>query len=370
MLIILTGKSGSGKDSVLNELVNEYDAERIVTATTRPMREGETDGIDYHFKTNEEFEKLIESGEVFEHRAYNTLVEGKPDTWYYGSLKQELDPDKDYVTVVDMQGANDYINAYGKENCFVVNITVDDKVREERAMERGSFDKTEWDRRVADDNVKFSDETMRGIVNFSIDNTYSGIDEATYAIVEALESFKSVNRSDNEHYIVVAGWHDYSYYEEPECRFVTYRASNLDRMIKEENFYTKLVGELLEENKRCAQERTEKEAFQNETENVTSDKLQEYEPCGYHCIFAMINLEDENNVIECISRWENGEAAVCIHSVLYEDGAVDVGIDSDVESEEAEAIALCVEETMKEIGETYFNVEFERDKKKGEKERD
>ena len=170
MLVILVGMSGSGKDTVLRDLVENKGFDPIVSTTTRPMREGEQDGVDYHFTTREAFEKGIEEGKFLEYRAYDTLVGGKPDTWYYGSPKYELDPKKNYAVVLDIQGAKDYLAYYGKENTLVVELFVPDAIREERAAARGSFDKTEWDRRLADDKIKFSKEATEGVVDVTICN--------------------------------------------------------------------------------------------------------------------------------------------------------------------------------------------------------
>ena len=165
MVLILAGKSGSGKDAIQNILKEEYGFQPIVSTTTRPIREGEEEGVAYHFISKEEFLKGIDEDRFLEYRSYDTLVDGKPDTWYYGSEKLNLDPNQDYVVVLDIQGAKDFVNYYGKDNCYTVEIQVDDAIREERASHRGSFDKTEWDRRAADDAAKFSYEKTSEICN-------------------------------------------------------------------------------------------------------------------------------------------------------------------------------------------------------------
>lgn len=154
MITILIGKSGSGKDTIREALVNRGYIP-LVTTTSRPMREGETDGVQYHFVSKETFIHNINNDQFIEYRTYNTLVNGIPDVWFYGTKKEELDPEKDYVIVLDLTGAKSFIDHYGRENCFVVNIEVSDSVRKERAKNRGSFDETEWNRRLADDAVKF-----------------------------------------------------------------------------------------------------------------------------------------------------------------------------------------------------------------------
>lgn len=57
MLKILMGKSAAGKDTLLNKLVAQGKYKPIISYTTRPMREGETDGVEYHFVTETQFSK-------------------------------------------------------------------------------------------------------------------------------------------------------------------------------------------------------------------------------------------------------------------------------------------------------------------------
>ena len=57
MLIILMGKSGAGKDTIQNEIIDRYNFNRFVSTTTRPMRKGEVNGREYHFVSVEEFKK-------------------------------------------------------------------------------------------------------------------------------------------------------------------------------------------------------------------------------------------------------------------------------------------------------------------------
>lgn len=232
MLTILVGMSGSGKDAIQKELVNpdnQYNTERLVTATTRPMREGEQDGIDYHFMSREDFLKSVEAENFIEHRSYHTLVEGKPDTWYYGSLKKELDPEKDYCIILDVQGAKDFVEYYGKENCFVVEIVVRDDIREQRAMARGSFDKTEWDRRLDDDRVKFSPAQTESVVNYTIDNSFGDVDDAVCDLLDAFEAYVAYEKEADKLYRVYAEQSNYGYYDPPETVYKVYDVEELKK---------------------------------------------------------------------------------------------------------------------------------------------
>ncbi len=162
MITIYFGKSASGKDTFMKKCLATGKCKPIVSYTTRPMREGEKNGADYNFVTPEEFRKIEDQGKMLESRSYDTLVGGKHDTWHYGSPR--INPDEDYVAVLDIDGIRQYINAYSKDKIKLIYVFVEDNIRESRAKARGSFDKTEWDRRMADDAIKFSDKALSSLV--------------------------------------------------------------------------------------------------------------------------------------------------------------------------------------------------------------
>ena len=182
MITVLCGKSASGKDTLFKELI-ERGFEPIISTTSRPMREGETEGKEYNFVTREEFEKRLAEGRFLEHRSYDTLVNGNPDTWYYGMEKREYDRGKDYLVILDLEGAKAFKEAY-KDDVFVVGIEAPDTRRKEWAESRGSFDETEWNRRFEDDRVKFSPENMTEMCDTVIQNTTS-VENLMYQFAQA-----------------------------------------------------------------------------------------------------------------------------------------------------------------------------------------
>lgn len=101
ILVILSGPSGVGKDSVLDELKKIYDISVCRTATTRQMRENETNGVDYDFFSKAEFEKRISENYFLEY-AY---IHGN----YYGTPKTNVDDlistGNNVVLKIDVQGA-------------------------------------------------------------------------------------------------------------------------------------------------------------------------------------------------------------------------------------------------------------------------
>ena len=101
-LIILVGCSASGKDTVMNRLIKEFDVKPVISYTTRPIRNCEQEGREYHFITEEEFERMKDNDEFVETRVYKT-VNGN---WYYGLPKNgiDLEDDNNYITILDFDG--------------------------------------------------------------------------------------------------------------------------------------------------------------------------------------------------------------------------------------------------------------------------
>ncbi|HEY5625773.1 MAG TPA: guanylate kinase [Dehalococcoidia bacterium] len=103
LLVILTGPSGAGKDTLAAAL-GSRPASTIgfaVTATTRPPRDGEADGRDYHFVSEAEFERMIREGEMLEHAIVYGQHKGVPTS----SVRRVLDQGKDVLLRTDVQGA-------------------------------------------------------------------------------------------------------------------------------------------------------------------------------------------------------------------------------------------------------------------------
>lgn len=170
MITILLGKSASGKDAVMRELRDKFGYEPIISHTTRPMREHEVEGKDYYFVSDDKFKSMIENDELIEYRSYSTTPGGQAQTWYYGVKKFDLDEDKNYITILDVDGTKEFLKYFGKENCKVFEIYASDYTRKSRAMKRGSFDELEWKRRFADDEKKFSSDRVIEVIGLRIIN--------------------------------------------------------------------------------------------------------------------------------------------------------------------------------------------------------
>lgn len=102
ILIVVSGFSGSGKGTIMNEIVHRYDNYALsVSATTRNPRPGETEGKEYFFKTVEEFEKMIAKDELIEYARYVDNYYGTPRAY----VEEQLEAGKDVILEIEIQGA-------------------------------------------------------------------------------------------------------------------------------------------------------------------------------------------------------------------------------------------------------------------------
>ena len=103
ILIVLSGFSGSGKGTIMKELMKKYSDQYAlsISATTRSPRPGETDGVEYFFKTKEQFEKMIADDELIEYAKYVDNYYGTPKAY----VEEQLSAGKDVILEIEIQGA-------------------------------------------------------------------------------------------------------------------------------------------------------------------------------------------------------------------------------------------------------------------------
>lgn len=127
-IIALFGESGSGKDTLAEGLKSlSTDYHRIVNCTTRAIRENETDGIDYHFLTTEQFGEYVLNGEMIEATDFNG--------WFYGTQFSALDADKINIGVFNIS-AIDALLQDPRLRVIPIYICVNPKERLVRALRR------------------------------------------------------------------------------------------------------------------------------------------------------------------------------------------------------------------------------------------
>lgn len=103
ILLVLSGFSGSGKGTVVKEVMKKYsDTYALsISATSRQPRPGERDGIEYFFKTREEFEEMIANDELVEYAQYVSNYYGTPKAY----VEEQLAAGKDVILEIEIQGA-------------------------------------------------------------------------------------------------------------------------------------------------------------------------------------------------------------------------------------------------------------------------
>lgn len=158
------GKSSSGKDTIYKMLLERHPQfHTVVPYTTRPIREGERDGVEYFFVGAEELHEMQEAEKIIEMRAYNT----KCGIWtYFTADDGQIDLDRyDYLmigTLVSYRALREY---FGEERLVPIYIEVEDGLRLSRALERERRQAkpkyAEMCRRFLADTEDFSEENIR-----------------------------------------------------------------------------------------------------------------------------------------------------------------------------------------------------------------
>lgn len=133
-IFYLMGKSASGKDTIYKRIKEQMPQLRtIVIYTTRPIREGEMDGVEYHFSDDKRLEELQKAGKVIELREYNT-VHG---IWKYFTVDDgQFDGEGHVLAIGTLESYLKLKEYFGAEKMVPLYIEVDDGIRLERALAR------------------------------------------------------------------------------------------------------------------------------------------------------------------------------------------------------------------------------------------
>ncbi len=192
-IFYLMGKSASGKDSIYKQLQKECpDLKSLVLYTTRPMRDGEQDGVEYHFIGEKQLDELEASGKVIERRRYQTVF----GPWDYATVDDgQIDLTRnDYLLIGTLDSYEKLRDYYGKQEMIPLYVTVDDGVRLERAIARERQQKepkyAELCRRFLADEADFAPERLAELdVTESFENRI--LEECVQAIRKRIRGSKS-----------------------------------------------------------------------------------------------------------------------------------------------------------------------------------
>ena len=185
-LFVVSGAAGTGKDSVVKALREAHpEIEKTVSATTRSPRPGEQEGVDYYYRTQEQFRQLIDTDQVVEYNFYNGN--------YYGTLRSEIEGRMKLgipvILVIEVEGAGNIKKMYpGATTIFV--LPPDMQELERRLRCRGTEDEETIQRRLkrAETEIANSVNYDEHVVNVEVDSCA----ESIYSIIQ----FKLQHGSD------------------------------------------------------------------------------------------------------------------------------------------------------------------------------
>ena len=186
-IIVITGKSSSGKNSLQNYLASNYDFVNLVSHTTRPPRPNESNGYDYYFINKEDFINMNNKDLFIETREYKVNTEIGNDIWYYGLSKMEYNICNVFnkVVIVDMKGFHELAEYIGRDNCFMLYLYCDDNIRKDRMISRGGMSPEEIDRRFKADDEDFKFAMVES--DLSVNTGDNSAEKIARFIAEVLE---------------------------------------------------------------------------------------------------------------------------------------------------------------------------------------
>jgi guanylate kinase len=164
-IFIVMGKSATGKDTIFKYLKDskELNLKSVIGYTTRPIRQGEIDGVEYYFVNEEKLQALKDNHKVIEHRAYNTMH----GIWNYFTVDDgQIDlKHSNYVLIGTLESFHQIRNYFGEDVVIPIYIEVEDGLRLTRAINREQQQETpkypELCRRFLADEEDFSESNLK-----------------------------------------------------------------------------------------------------------------------------------------------------------------------------------------------------------------
>jgi guanylate kinase len=181
-LILVIGRSGAGKDTLVRYAQGEFGAKSIPSYTDRPIRPTETDGVEHTFLTKEQFDDLLTKEHVF---AYTQI--GETGYRYCTTLEMLKGIASDTVFYVIDPAGYDFCEKYRDEfNMKVIYVCASSVLRESRANSRNG-DSTSWLKRCADEDTEFTDFEKRMPWDALVEND-GDVEEAQKRFVTIVKS--------------------------------------------------------------------------------------------------------------------------------------------------------------------------------------
>lgn len=189
-LIVISGLSAAGKGTVAKELVKRFDNfELSISATTREKRGNEIEGKDYFFVSKEEFNKMIENGELIEYAHYVNNFYGTPKKY----VREMMDKGKNVILEIEMQGALQ-IKKIFEDAVLVFFLPRDAKTQRERLIHRNRESKEQIEERIkqAIIDASFAKYYDYVLVNENLDDSIKDIEDIVNGQYDKSNNIKSL----------------------------------------------------------------------------------------------------------------------------------------------------------------------------------
>jgi|SRR3989344_5810666 len=180
MLIVLTGPTASGKDTIMRNLLKRFPKlQKIITTTSRKIRSGEQNGLDYYFISEEEFRQKIDQGEFIEHVKYGDN--------FYGTEKKFIDASqgKDIIWRIDPSRAGQIRELIKSRDILVIYISISEKESRERLKQR-HLSNEEIEKRLIQDKKDW--EEYKDKYDFVVENPQGKLNETVDKILQIVEN--------------------------------------------------------------------------------------------------------------------------------------------------------------------------------------
>lgn len=185
-IFYIMGKSASGKDTIYKKILEDMpELKTVVIYTTRPIRDGEKEGVEYYFTDERKLKEFQKAGKVIESRTYQTVY----GPWIYCTVDDgqfELDR-YDYLMIGTLESYGNIRRYFGGEAVVPVYVFVDDGIRLSRALEREKAQTSpkyaEMCRRFLADEEDFKEENLE---KYGIDQKFENND--LHKCIEQIEA--------------------------------------------------------------------------------------------------------------------------------------------------------------------------------------
>lgn len=188
LFVVISGPSGAGKGTIYGKVIEKTGMKRSVSVTTRAPRPGEVEGVDYYFRTEEQYQQMIAAGEFLETAAVYSNLYGTPKAPVF----ENLENGRDVLFEVDVHGARSIKRKY-PEAVAIFIMTPDFDVLEQRLRGRGTETESSIKTRLHSARSELAKYELFDYIVFN-----DSVDEATDRVIDIIKAEKCRIKNNSE----------------------------------------------------------------------------------------------------------------------------------------------------------------------------